>query len=302
MRLHRTGCLLALLLPLAAAAFDLQGHRGARGLAPENTLPAFARALEVGVTTLELDIGVTADGQVVVAHDPVLNPAITRDASGQWVAGPRGPRIRDLTLAQLRAYDVGRLQPDTPYARTFALQQPADGARIPTLAEVVALVRERRADHVRFNIETKISPKAPEDTVSVEAMVDALLQAVRDLGIRDRTSIQSFDWRSLARVQERDPGLPTVYLTSRVPAIEEVPQAVRNAGGRTWSPRHDTLTPTLLREARALGLAVVPWTVNEVGDMERMLDWGVDGLITDYPDRLRAVLAQRGMPLPPQAP
>lgn len=302
MRLHRTACLLALLLPLAAAAFDLQGHRGARGLAPENTLPAFGRALETGVSTLELDIGITADGQVVVVHDPALNPAIARDASGQWIPGPRGPRIRDLTLAELKAYDVGRLRPDSPYARTFALQQPVDGTRIPTLAEVVALVRQRQAAHVRFNIETKLFPQAPEDTVPVEAMVDALLRAVRELGIRDRVSIQSFDWRSLALVQQKDPGLPTVYLTSRVPAIEEVPQRVRDAGGRTWSPRFDTLTPTLLREARTLGLAVVPWTVNETSDMERMLDWGVDGLITDYPDRLRAVLAKRGMPLPPQAP
>lgn len=302
MQFHRWACLLALLLPLAAAAFDLQGHRGARGLAPENTLPAFARALEVGVSTLELDIGVTADGQVVVSHDPALNPAIAREPSGQWVAAPRGPRIRDLTLAQLRAYDVGRIQPGTPYARTFALQQAVDGTRIPTLAEVVALVRQRGAAHVRFNIETKLFPQAPEDTVSVEAMVDALLQAVRDLGIRERVSIQSFDWRSLARVQALEPGLPTVYLTGRVPAIEEVPQHIHAAGGRTWSPRFDTLTPTLLREARTLGLVVVPWTVNETGDMERLVDWGVDGLITDYPDRLRAVLRQRGMPLPPPAP
>ncbi len=112
-------------LSFSAFAFDLQGHRGARGLAPENTLPAFERALEIGVTTLELDIGVTADGVVVIHHDPYLNPAITRDAGGQWLVGSKGPLIKTLTLAQLQAYDVGRINPETPYARTFDAQQAA---------------------------------------------------------------------------------------------------------------------------------------------------------------------------------
>jgi glycerophosphoryl diester phosphodiesterase len=307
-----------LLLPLAAAAFDLQGHRGARGLAPENTLPAFTRALEIGVSTLELDIAVTADGVVVVSHDPALNPAITRDAAGQWIAGPRGPLIRSLTLAQLRAYDVGRIRPDTPYARTFSQQQPVDGTRIPTLDEVIDLVRDRRATHVRFNIETKLYPTAPEDTVAVDAMVDALLRVVRDNAVRERVSIQSFDWRSLKRVQELDANIPVVHLTIQTANTDNtrdgawtaglrladhgsVPRLVKAAGGRTWSPNAGALTQALVQEAHALGLGVVPWTVNETADMERLVGWGVDGLITDYPDRLRAVLQQRGMPLPPQA-
>jgi glycerophosphoryl diester phosphodiesterase len=307
-----------LLLPLAAAAFDLQGHRGARGLAPENTLPAFTRALEIGVSTLELDIGVTADGVVVVSHDPALNPSITRDAAGQWIPGPRGPLIRSLTLAQLRAYDVGRIRPDTPYARTFAQQQPVDGTRIPTLDEVIALVRERRAAHVRFNIETKLYPNAPDDTVAVDAMVDALLQVVRDNAVRERVTVQSFDWRSLKRVQQLDPNIPVVHLTIqtanndntrdgawtaglRLADHGSVPQLVKAAGGRTWSPNAGALTQALVQEAHALGLAVIPWTVNEPADMDRLVGWGVDGLITDYPDRLRSVLQQRGKPLPPPA-
>src|SRR6188768_4176849 len=125
--------LAALLFSCPAAAFDLQGHRGARGLAPENTLPAFERALAIGVSTLELDVGVTLDGVVVVSHDPVLNPAFTRAADGRWLAG-RGPRIKDLGFAQLQAFDVGRMAPDSPYAKAFPDQQPADGARIPSLA------------------------------------------------------------------------------------------------------------------------------------------------------------------------
>lgn len=312
------GALAAALLSFSAAAFDLQGHRGARGLAPENTLPAFERALALGVTTLELDVGVTADGVVVVAHDPYLNPAITRDASGQWLAA-RGSLLKDLTLAQLRAYDVGRIHPEAPYARTFAQQQAVDGTRVPTLAQVFALVRERRADHVRFNIETKLSPVRPEDTVSVEAMTDALLDAVRAAGLRERVSIQSFDWRSLRRVQQREPGIPTVYLTVQTANNDNtrdgtwtagldlaehgsVPRMVKAAGGAVWSPNAGALTAPLVEEAHALGLAVIPWTVNEPADMERIVGWGVDGLITDYPDRLREVLQRRGIALPPPVP
>ena len=123
----------------AGVEFDLQGHRGARGLAPENTLAAFKTALTVGVHTLELDVGVTRDGQVVVAHDQRLNPNITRDASGQWLADV-GPPLNTLTLAELQRYDVGRLKPGSRYAEGFAQQQPADGERMPTLDALFAMV------------------------------------------------------------------------------------------------------------------------------------------------------------------
>lgn len=310
--------LLAAFASVSTFAFDLQGHRGARGLAPENTLPAFERALDLGVTTLELDVGLTADGVVVVSHDPALNPAITRDASGRWLSVP-GPLLKSLTAAQLQAYDVGRIAPESPYARTFATQQPRDGTRIPALAEVFALVRGRGAP-VRFNIETKLSPRQPDDTASVEAMTDALLAAIRAAGVADRVTIQSFDWRTLQRVQQLQPGLPTSYLTIQTANTNNVndpawtaglllsdhggsvPRLVKAAGGAAWAPNGGALTDALVREAQALGLKVTPWTINAPSDMERLLSWGVDGIITDYPDRLREVMQRRGMPLPPPAP
>ena len=157
----------AALLGIAAAAsaadFDLQGHRGTRGHLPENTIAAFEKALAIGVTTLEMDAAITADGVVVVSHDPALNPAITRDAGGQWLKG-RGPLIRHLTLAQLQAYDVGRIDPESDYARQFPAQQGRDGERLPTLAAVFARVKALGADHVRFDIETKI--KSPPTAAS----------------------------------------------------------------------------------------------------------------------------------------
>ena len=127
----------ALAFPFLAHGFDLQGHRGARGLAPENTLPAFERALDLAVTTLELDTGITRDGVVVIHHDPTLNPAITRDASGQFLER-RGPAIHSLSWAQLQSYDVGRLNPHSDYRKNYPDQQPVDGTRIPRLSDPVS--------------------------------------------------------------------------------------------------------------------------------------------------------------------
>ena len=314
---------LALLALLAlsgpAGAFDLQAHRGGRGLLPENTLPAFEHALSLGVDTLELDIGVTADGVVVITHDPHLNPLITRDANGQWLPAGKGPLLRSLGFAQLQAYDVGRLLPGSPYADTFNLQQPRDGTRIPSLASLFERVKARGASTVRFNIETKINPLQPDETVSADAMTRALLQVVRDAGMQQRVSIQSFDWRTLQLVQQFEPGIPTVYLTVQTANNDNVrdgawtngfkiadhgsvPRMVKAAGGAVWSPNSGAVTQALVRQAQDLGLKVVPWTVNNPADMDRLIGWGVDGLITDYPDRLRDAMRQRKLPVPAPVP
>lgn len=300
--------------------FDLQGHRGARGLAPENTLAAFARALAIGVTTLEMDIAVTADGVVVVSHDPVLNPDLTRGPDGAWLEVP-GPAIRSLTLAELRRYDVGRLKPGSRTAALFPHQVPVDGERIPTLAEVIALTRAVGADHVRFNIETKVFPDRPELTVPAEEMAERLVTLLLAEDVADRTMVQSFDWRTLLWVQRHQPSIATSYLTSARTLAPRgsapspwlagfdprthggsIPHLVAAAGGRIWSPDHRDLTGEEVAAARGLGVAVIPWTVNEVPAMERLLALGVDGLITDYPDVGRRVLTRRGVPLPVAAP
>src|SRR5919198_903812 len=149
----RPAFLLAMALSSAAHAVDIQGHRGARGHAPENTLPGFERALAIGVSTLELDVGVTRDGVVVIHHDRGLNPDTTRGPDGKWIAAP-GPLIKDLTYAELQRYDVGRIQPGSEYERRFPHQKPLDGTRIPKLSDLFA----RAGSTVRFNIETKVSP------------------------------------------------------------------------------------------------------------------------------------------------
>jgi glycerophosphoryl diester phosphodiesterase len=310
--------------PGGGAAFDLQGHRGARGLAPENTLAAFARALGIGVTTLELDLAVTKDGVVVVSHDPRLNPDITRGPDGQWLTAP-GPSIASLDQAALRTYDVGRLKPGTPYAQRYPEQAAADGARIPALAEVFALTRRAKNDAVRFNVETKLDPRAPDLTLAPDAFADAVVKAVRDAGMAARTTVQSFDWRTLKRVRAVAPEIQTVCLTVQRPGDDNVqtgqagapptlagldvdefggsvPKVVKAAGCSTWSPNALDLTPEGVAEARRQGLKVVPWTVNDAAAIETILALGVDGLISDRPDVLRRVLVEKGYAVPAPTP
>jgi len=291
---------LALATVPGAQAFDLQGHRGARGIAPENTLAGFAQALAVGVATLELDTGVTADGVVVIHHDRRLNPDIARGPDGSWITAP-GPLIRGLSYKALQRYDVGRLRPGSEYAARHPEQVPVDGARVPRLADLFALVKKAGNDSVRFNIETKISPAAPDETLAPEAFARALVGEIRAAGVAGRSTVQSFDWRTLHAVEQQAPEIATAYLTGRRRGGSQ-PKAVHAAGGRIWSPNYEELDTAAMVEARALQLTIIPWTVNEPGFIEFYLDLGVDGMISDYPERVRASMARRGLPLPPATP
>jgi glycerophosphoryl diester phosphodiesterase len=293
-------------------AFDLQGHRGGRGLWPENTLPGFAGALTLGVSTLELDCAITMDGVVVLSHDPLLNPDITRDASLKFIEA-HGPSIYSLTFAELQRYDVGRLKPGTPYAALYPDQKGMDGARIPRLADVFDLVKRSGNTAVRFNIETKITPQKPDETVGAQAFAEAVVRVVREARMEKRAAIQSFDWRTLAAVKKLAPEIETVALTTLRPDggnvqpgkagpspslggldVDDfggsIPKAVKAIGAAVWAPNWGDVAAAQVKEAQGLGLKVIPWTINETADLEKFIDLGVDGIITDRPDRLREVL------------
>lgn len=307
---------MAMAMAATAQAFDLQGHRGARGLEPENTLPAFERALELVVSTLELDVAVTRDGIVVIHHDTALNPDTTRDASGAWLA-QRGPAVHSLSWAELQTYDVGRLKPGSDYARRYPEQQPRDGTRVPRLADLFALVKRRGDERVQFSIETKLTPEKPEETPEPDAFARAVVEEIRKAGMQRRVQIQSFDWRSLQVVQRIAPEIPTVYLTAQQRWLDNVgadrpqgsawtagfqlrehgsiPKMIKAAGGSYWSAYFGDLDAQKVKEAQSLGLKVLAWTVNAPAQMERVLDFGVDGLITDRPDLARVVLERRGV-------
>jgi glycerophosphoryl diester phosphodiesterase len=308
----------------ATKVFDLQGHRGSRGLAPENTLPAFATALSLGVVTLELDTAITRDGVIVVSHDPYLNPDITRGPDGTFLKD-KGPPISTLTFAELQRYDFGRVNPESRYAKTLPEQKAVDGTRMPRLSEVFALTRRARNYDVRFNIETKISPLAPEQTLGPVEFVERLLAVIDANGMTGQVTIQSFDWRTLRHAQQIAPDIPTVYLSVQQKFFDNigvdkadgspwvagfqamdhgnsVPRMVHAAGGRIWSPYFGDVDQRKIDEAHALGESVVVWTVNKPEDIEKMLELKVDGIISDRPDLVRKAMAARNMPLPRPTP
>lgn len=312
--------------------FDLEAHRGGIGLVTENTLEAFANALELGVTTLELDVQVTEDQQVVVTHDRRVSdvkcddtePAIAGDPEFPYV----GDYIKDLTLAQVWTLDCGQPLPDHPD------QQVVTGARMPLLSEVFDLVACYGAESVWFNIETKVEAGAPSETAPREQFVQLTLREIREARLLHRVTIQSFDWGTLMRWQQVEPRLPIVALTNRDFLQEGQPGASPWLGGLDYddfgslvdiaahlgadaiSPVHGFpqngkvtdpgyepyVTHAMVAEAHAAGIAVVPWTIDDVPTMESLIDAGVDGLITNYPDRLRDLLAERGYRLPRPAP
>lgn len=321
-RLHPWHALLGtalLCFSLAASAqktIDLQGHRGARGLLAENTLPSFALALQTGVSTLELDVVVTRDDVLVISHDPALNPDITRVAQGHFLSS-KGPDIRQLTFEQLQSYDVGRINPASRYAQTFSTQKDQDGVRIPRLKDLFEMVKAQGHSQVKFAIETKITPQRPDQTPDPERFVQLLLQEIKEHGMSERVQILSFDWRTLQVVQKLAPGMPTVYITAQLPALDNlgiksgqpsawtagfqyaqhgsVPQMIKAAGGSHWSSFWRELDAQKVREAQSLGIKVLAWTVNDRQSMGQMLDLGVDGLVTDRPDIAADLLKERGI-------
>lgn len=303
--------------PQRLRPFDIEAHRGGRALRPENTLPAFANALAIGVDTLELDLGVTKDGVVVVSHDRGLNPDLARARDGRYIAA--GIPYIDLTLAQVRTYDVGQIRPGSAYAVQFPEQRAVPGTRIPTLSEVCALVRRSGNAHVRLNIEPKIDPNRPHESLDPDHFVAILLALLRRERFTNRVMIQSFDWRTLLLSQKLAPQIPTVYLTNQTGRNAtvypdraslwtagydpgsyggSVVAAVRAAGGKIWSPNYRDLDARSIAEAHVLGVVVIAWTVNDAREMADLIDEGVDGIISDRPDVLRTVAAAKGISVP----
>jgi glycerophosphoryl diester phosphodiesterase len=307
----------------AVRIIDIQGHRGARGLLPENTLPAFAHALSIGVTTLELDCAITRDGVVVVSHDSTLNPEITRNADARWITR-EDLAISGFSFEELQQFDVGRINPDCAYAARFPHQQPIDGTRMPRLEDVFELSRKAGNNHVRFNIETKISPLHSKRTLPPEAFAMALINIIKNNELQKRTIVQSFDWRTLTVVRRDAPDIATSHLTAQQSFMDNilahkasspwtaglhvsqfagsVPRMVKAAGGAIWSPCSNDVDAAVVQEAQALGLKIVVWTVNREADMKRMMALGVDGIISDYPDLLRRVAGDTGYTLPASTP
>lgn len=314
--------------------FDVQAHRGGAGLRPENTLAAFGNALALGVTTLECDVHLTRDGVPVVNHDRQVQGSRNRDTGPATPGDPDFPYVGGylsrLTWAQVRTIDVG-----SDVRLEHPGQRPSPGARMPRLEEVFALLVERGADTVGVNLETKFDVLAPEETAPRERFVEVVADTVRSAGMLERTSVQSFDWGALRLMRDHEPALRLNALTSGHYLQEGMPGASPWLGGLdiddfsgnlvaaaatlgfdAVSPVHGSpfrsgvadpayrpfVTASMVADAHGAGMRVLPYTVDDPATMHGLVELGVDGLITNYPDRLLKVLRAAGIPTPAQYP
>jgi glycerophosphoryl diester phosphodiesterase len=307
--------------------FDLQGHRGARGLKPENTLPGFEIAFDIGVTSVETDIHLTSDGVPVLYHEGAISERLCRLLPKITGPDPFGrPPVRSLTLAQLRTYraDINADPMRFPtqdsatskLAQLFANERQLDPYAIPTLADLFDFAaayaatlgrlalktkeQRARAGQVRFDLELKRVPFQPEtigddfDGESPALLEQEVVKEIRKAKVVERTQVRSFDHRSVRAVRKLEPGVGASVLIAETAPVAPA-RIARRADAQTYCPDYRFLDRAQIQLCHARGIRVIPWTVNEPAEWARLLDWGVDGITTDYPDRLAEVLRQRGI-------
>lgn len=276
--------LLAMLtaLPLLAgpAPIKIHGHRGCRALRPENTMPAFQHAVELGVDVLELDMGVTKDNHLLISHDPHLTPALCRKGDGTPLSAPVA--IHSLTLAEAQRYDCGALKnPD------FPKQTPVPHTPPPTLEQVFSLAKKN--PRLEFNIETKIFADHPELTPDPAAFARLVVETVRRFKLEKRVIVQSFDPRTLQEVRKMAPAIRLAVLSGDGKGYISLAEEL---GAEIVSPDYHYLTEDDVKRAHALHMEVVPWTANDEAAWKRLVDMGVDAIITDDPEALAAFLGR----------
>lgn len=313
-------------------AFDLEAHRGGRDARPENTLYSFAYAMELGVTTLEMDMQLTKDGRLVISHNPVMSPNLTKGPDGKYV--PAGKYdLRTMTLAEIKKFEIGVMSPKAGdyYEGHGRTQMPIDGVRFPTLDEVFELANAYGNNKIIFNIETKSYPAIGDEgyynNPDPAVFVQKVYEVVKKYHMENRVSLQSFDWRTLVEMKKLDADITTVALTCEQPSWGPEPgnvcRDIAKPGPSKWmagldahdfqgdyvkaahmigadiiSPYFPELSLELINEAHDFGMKVVPWTVNSKKDMTTLLEMGVDGMISDKPWILREVLQARGIAVP----
>jgi glycerophosphoryl diester phosphodiesterase len=271
--------------------FDFEGHRGCRGLMPENTIPAFKKAIDLQVTTLEMDAVITKDKQVIISHEPFFNHEITTKPDGSFVneKDERSLNIYEMTYAQTQTFDVGL----KPHPRFPAQQKTA--AHKPRLADVIdtaeAYAAKLLGHPVQYNIETKSQPAT--DGIfhpKPDEFVELIVAVIKEKKVEDRVIIQSFDIRTLQYLHEHYPHIKTAYLFEP-PADKSFAERLKELGflPTIYSPDHTTVTPLLVKQCKELGIQLIPWTVNDVARMKELKQMGVNGMISDFPNLYTAI-------------
>ena len=287
------------------------GHRGARGLYPENSMMGFEATINDGTTLLEFDVGFTADGVPVITHDHHLHTATFRGPDGKFIKSRI--KVCDLTSAELLNYQIGYLDRTSAYGKRFPNRVQIEGERVPRLLDLLTLAAKPGHESVYLLLEIKSDPDFRADTTYRTNMIDKIIKDVRKSGLSKRTLLHSFDWDLLADCQKVAPDIPNSYLSKlpndkklskNDPTVLVAPnfegqkhrivELVSERGGGLWCPYVKDVTARDVNRAKELGLVIAVWTVNSIKDINDMIKLGVDAIVTDYPDRVQRQLLDKG--------
>ena len=286
----------------------IYGHRGARGDLPENTLESFKYLFENNINAYETDILISKDLIPVITHDFRLEPSFTKDSEGNWIED-ENIKIFDLTYEELLKFDVGSINKLSRYGRRFVNQKPLENQRIPKLSELLDLSSKNKSENLLINLEIKSTPDEENLTPAPEDTVKLVVNEINKSNLKDKIIVSSFDWRTLTEIKNQYPEISRAYLTyqqvrgmkikktiynrspwmSFLPFYEdhELPKIIKSQGGKAWHPYRKDITKKLVDISHQEDLPVNVWTVNEDYEMLKMIEYGVDGIMTDYPLRLK---------------
>ncbi len=291
----------------------LIGHRGARGIMPENTMAGFEFTVGIGVEALEFDVVLTRDRIAVVTHNHHLLNSATRTPDGAWLQGAE-PKVAEMTLAEIQTLDVGGLDGRTIYGKRFPDQAFLNDIHVPRLSDLLEFAGRPQNSNLHLMLELKSDPDAKNNRQEQRDVVAAVVAEIRAHNLEPRTILHSFDWDLLDECRRQAPEMPTSYLSQLPESADDpgedcalsigpdfrnlqtsIPQAVYDAGGQLWCPHFMDVSPDLVSEAHRLGLLVSTWTVNETSDIENMIAAGVDGIVSDFPGRVQRCLLNQGL-------
>jgi glycerophosphoryl diester phosphodiesterase len=286
----------------------IYGHRGARGDLPENTLDSFLYLFDNFIGAYETDILISKDLIPVITHDFKLDPSLTKDINGEWITD-ENIKIFDLTYEELSKYDVGTLNKLSKYGRRFINQKSLPNQKIPKLTDLLSLTKKSQIENLVINLEIKSTPSQDNLTPQPKEMVGLILDVVNNFGLNEKIIYSSFDWRVLREIKEQSPETPRAYLTfqqqtgtkisgtiyDQSPWMDfmplknaiELPILIASLGGQAWHPYYRDITKKMIQNSHEANLPVNVWTVNDEDEMLKMIEYGVDGIMTDYPLKLK---------------
>jgi len=294
----------------------IYGHRGARGDLPENTLDSFKYLFENNINAYETDILISKDLIPVITHDFRLDPSFTKDDEGDWITD-ENIKIFDLTYNEILKFDVGSLNKLTRYGRRFLNQRSLENQKIPKLSELLELSSKNLSQASIINLEIKSTPDEKNLTPGPKEMVQIVLNDIKKSNLQDKIIISSFDWRILREVKNQSPEISRAYLTfqqekgmkikktiySKSPWIDHIPltivydlpKIIKELGGSAWHPYYKDINKKAVKDAHDYNLPVNVWTVNDEYNMLKMIEYEVDGIMTDYPLKLKELCDKKNI-------